>query len=117
MKNVQVIDHADNCMFPIFQFTEQQFALVFQKEAQDIAFIDEVLATLSDEDAALAFEGVWDRPIPKSEIDGLHGTLLYGFERKRQYFPASRRECDWDDRAVNPSQRLMNARARASRKA
>jgi hypothetical protein len=116
MKNVQVIDDADNCTFPIFQFTEAQFELVFQNEAQDIAFIDEVLAALSDEQEALAFEGVWDRPISKSEIVGLHGTLFYGFAKKSKHFPASRTEFDWDDAAINASQREMNSRNRASKK-
>ena len=76
MKNVQVIDGAENCTFPIFQFSEDQFALIFPRKGQDIAFAEELELQLSDEQLRLAFEGAWDRPIAKSEATGIHGTLF-----------------------------------------
>lgn len=112
MKNVQIIDVGANCTFPVFQFTEVQFALIFGGSAQDIAFAEDVEVGLSEADLALAFDGVWERPVPKAEISGLHGTLFYGFVDRKQYFPVSRRECDWDDHAINAAQRDMNARLR-----
>jgi hypothetical protein len=112
MKNVQVIDSADNCTFPIFQFTEAQYILIFSNFGQDIAFIEEVTDRLSDDEMLAAFSDVWDRPVDKYEIVGLHGTLFYEFEDRKSHFPATRRECDFDDSAVNAAQRLLNARKR-----
>lgn len=112
MKNVQIVDDGANCTFPLFQFTEEQFALIFGRAGQNIAFAEDVDADLSEAELALAFEGVWERPVPKAEVSGLHGTLFYGFVDRKQYFPLSRRECDWDDQAINPAQREMNASLR-----
>lgn len=43
MRNIQVIDGADNAMYDIFAATEDKFALIFPA-GQDVAFIDEVIA-------------------------------------------------------------------------
>ena len=43
MKNVQIIDGADNCTFSIYQFTDEEFDLVFLVAGQDLEFIDDVL--------------------------------------------------------------------------
>jgi hypothetical protein len=112
MKNVQIIDGAMNCTFPIFQFEDHQFTLVFPQPGQDIAFIDEVYDRLTKSEAKSAFDGVWDRPIAKAAISGLHGTLFYEFESRKVFFPTSRRECDWDDDAINAAQRQIIANAR-----
>jgi len=115
MKNVQIIDDADNCTFPIFQFTDTQFALIFSGPGQDIAFAEEVEARLGEADLRHAFEGVWDRPFSKPEAVGIDGTIFYCFERRKGCFPATRRECDWDSSSLNPAQRELNARLRAAR--
>lgn len=109
MKNVQIIDRADNCTYSIFQFTDDQFAMIFNSAGQDIVFAEEMEDYLSDQQIVLAFAGVWNRPVQKSEIMGLHGTIFYGFEDRKIYFPASRRECDWADGAINAAERKMNA--------
>ena len=108
MKNVQVIDDAFNCTFSIFQFTDQQFALIFPGDGQDIAFADELEAALSDAELQIAFDGAWNRPVQKCVIEGLHGTLIYGLNDRKEYFPESRRECDWDESSVNIVQRRLN---------
>ena len=113
MKNVQIIDAAQNCTFSVFQFTEVQFALLFPNPGQDIAFADELLIYLTTAQREAAFEGVWDRPIAKSDIIGLHGTLFYEFEKRKQHFPVSRREYDFDPRAINFAQRELNDRLRS----
>jgi hypothetical protein len=113
MRNVQVIDGAINCTFPIFQFTDEQFAMIFPGNGQDIAFAEELEQQLSEEDLNAAFKGVWDRPIAKVDAMGIHGTLFYAFQDKKHFFPATRRECDWDDAGLNSAQRALNARRRA----
>ena len=112
MKNVQVIDGAENCTFPVFELTDEQFLLIFPAEGQDLAFAEELESNLTEAELRLAFEGVWDRPVDKQYMQGLHGTIFYEFEIKKHFFPKSRRECDWDDSAVNDAQRRMNAARR-----
>jgi hypothetical protein len=114
MKNVQVIDGAENCTYSIFEFTEPQFKLICPADGQDISFIDDVCQRLSEAEQEIAFAGVWDRPVDKHAIVGLHGTLFYQFEDRKSRFPKSGRECDWDERSINEAQRKLFARIRAS---
>jgi hypothetical protein len=54
MKNIQVIDGAENCVFDIFAATDDEFSLIFRPR-EDVAFIDEVYqrGTAQELDAAL----------------------------------------------------------------
>jgi hypothetical protein len=108
MKNVQIIDGAVNCTYPVFQFTDEQFSLIFPVVGQDLAFAEELSEKLSQADLSRAFDGAWDRPVDKQHLQGLHGTIFYGFGDRKHHFPLTRRECDWDDDAVNEAQRKLN---------
>jgi len=44
-----------------------------------------------------ALSAIWTRRLPKSEAQGIHGTLFYEHERKNAYYPTRR-----DDEAANP---------------
>lgn len=96
MKNVLVIDGADNCVYDIFAFTDEQFAIVFPR-GTDIAFIDEVEKNVDPESLKEAFHGVWERRIPKQNVNGIYGTLFYELEKKKVYYPTRK-----DEEAVNP---------------
>jgi hypothetical protein len=43
MKNIQIIDDAEKCVYDIFAATDKEFALIFPR-GHDIAFNDEVFA-------------------------------------------------------------------------
>jgi len=92
MKNVMIIDGAINCSYDIFQFRDAEFRLIFPKENQDIAFIDEVpekvlVSTFWDE--------VWQRRVNKKSVHGIHGLLFYDLDQKKEYYP-NRRDSDLD---------------------
>jgi hypothetical protein len=96
MKNIQVIDGANNAVYDIFSSTDEEFALIFPP-GEDIAFSDEVW-TRADYDAlAAAFTAIWSRRVPKVQVQGIHGLLFYGLEDKKQYYLTRR-----DEEAVNP---------------
>ena len=97
MKNIQVIDGADNCVYDVFTATEDEFNLIFPP-GQDIAFIDEVLARGSRQKLDMAFVEIWKRRIPKAKAMGIHGTLFYELEQKKPYYPTRR-----DEEAINPN--------------
>lgn len=100
MKNIQVIDNGDNCVYDIFAVTDEEFSLIFQ-EGEDIAFIDEVYLRAEKNgivekiDAALA--NSWDRRVKKSDVMGIDGVLFYGLDHKKRYYPTRR-----DEEATNP---------------
>ncbi|MES1982629.1 MAG: hypothetical protein V4443_09140 [Pseudomonadota bacterium] len=96
MKNIQVIDGADNCVYDIFAATDDEFALIFPPK-QDVAFIDEVMGRGPEEELDAAFSRIWKRPVRKSDAMGVHGILFYELEHKKQYYPTRR-----DDEAENP---------------
>jgi hypothetical protein len=96
MKNIQVIDGADNCVYDIFAATEAEFALIFPG-IEDVAFIDEVYARRSPIELDEVFSRIWKRRIFKRDAMGIHGILFYELENKKQYYPSRR-----DEEAINP---------------
>ena len=96
MKNIQVIDGADNSVYDIFAATEDEFALIFP-EGQDIAFIEEVMARGPEHTLSEAFTRIWERRVPKCEAMGIHGIVFYELDHKKQYYPTRR-----DEEAINP---------------
>ena len=48
MKNIQIIDGADNCSYSIFEFSDEEFSAIFLV-GQDISFIEDVVARLGEE--------------------------------------------------------------------
>lgn len=96
MRNIQIIDGADNAVFDIFAATEEEFALIFPS-GQDVAFIDEVQARIEQAALDVAFAAIWSRRVPKAKAMGIHGILFYELEKKKVYYPTRR-----DEEAVNP---------------
>lgn len=96
MRNIQVIDGAENCVYDVFAATDEEFALVFP-DGQDIAFIDEVYERHPEPTLEAAFIRIWKRPVAKADVQGIHGTLFYGLDEKKCYYPTRR-----DDEAINP---------------
>lgn len=96
MKNIQIIDGAQNCVYDIFSATDEEFALVFP-EGDDIAFIDEIYAAGDSQLLDVAFKNIWQRRVKKSEAQGIHGIIFYELEKKKVYYPTRR-----DEEAINP---------------
>ena len=96
MKNIQIIDAAQNCVYDIFAATEEEFALIFP-EGTDIAFIDEVYERGAPQLLEAAINAIWKRPVVKSQEKGIHGILFYELAEKKAYYPTRR-----DAEAVNP---------------
>ncbi|HEY9268381.1 MAG TPA: hypothetical protein VIO39_02870 [Methylotenera sp.] len=101
MKNIQVIDGAENCVYDIFEATEEQFKLIFP-DGTDVAFIEEVYSYADGDLLNSALSEIWKRPVRKSEVKGIHGTLFYGLEEKKIYYPGRR-----DASAINPDGSLL----------
>ena len=106
MKNIQIIDGADNATFSIFQATDEEFAAIFPND-QDMEFAEDFHERVGDERSRAVLTPIWERPILKRDAQGIHGTLYYDWEHRREGLPASRREVDRDDLAINAVQRCL----------
>ena len=113
MKNIQIIDGADNATFSIFQATDEEFAAIFPDD-QDMELSEDVHARVGDERARAVLTPIWERPVLKRDAIGIHGTLYYDWDRKRCRLPASKREVDFDEAAINEAQRRLFRSTRAS---
>jgi hypothetical protein len=96
MKNIQVIDGANNCVYDIFAATDEEFAVIFPS-GQDVAFIDEVCSQTDQASLEKTLTKLWTRRLRKSEVHGIHGILFYEHESKKVYYPTRR-----DEEAINP---------------
>jgi hypothetical protein len=101
MKNIQIIDGADNCVYDIFAASDEEFALLFPNQT-DIAFAEAIFAahnqtTLDRETIHAAFNNIWRRRVKKADVQGVHGTLFYELNHKAIYYPTLK-----DEDAINP---------------
>ena len=96
MRNIQVIDGAENAVYDVFAATDDEFMVLFP-EGQDVAFIDEVIARGQEKEINDIVARIWKRRIPKREAMGIHGILFYELEHKKKYYPTRR-----DEEAINP---------------
>jgi hypothetical protein len=91
MKNVQVIDGATNCVYPVYAAEDDEFAMIFPN-GQDVEFAEDLFVRLGDQRAQEVTAKLWSRPQDKKEIRGIHGTLFYGLLMKKKYFPTKKEE-------------------------
>jgi len=91
MKNIQVIDGAENAAYDIFAATDEEFAMIFPVN-ENVAFINEVMARGPKRTLDEAFNRIWKRRIPKHDVVGIHGLLFYELEYKKKYYPTRRDE-------------------------
>ena len=96
MKNIQIIDGAQNCVYDIFSATDEEFALLFP-DGTDIGFIDEIYAGGDQRSLDVAFKSIWQRRVKKAEAHGIPGIIFYELEEKKAYYPTRR-----DEEATNP---------------
>lgn len=108
MKNIQIIDGAVNATFSVFQATDEEFIGIFP-DGRDIELIEDLVERLGEDGTNTALKLLWNRPILKRNALGIHGTLFYDNDDRREHIPPSKREIDWDERSINQAQRDLFA--------
>lgn len=91
MKNVQVIDGADNCTYDIFGISDEGYALLFPN-GQDIEFISDFIDRVGKETAAAVVGPIWKRRRDKKKVRGIHGTLFYELDFKKEFYPTKKED-------------------------
>ena len=109
LKNIQIVDGADNATFSIFQATDEEFAEIFPDFGQDMEISEDFFERVGESRAREILEPMWERPILKRDVQGLHGTIFYDYALKRQHIPKTKREIDLDDGGINAAQRRLFA--------
>jgi len=95
MKNIQVIDGADNCAYSVFQASDKTFKEIFPGKGQDIEFIDDFFDRVGKRRAAKLLQPLWKGYQDKRQISGIHGTLFYELKFKRKFYPTKREIDIW----------------------
>jgi hypothetical protein len=109
LRNIQIVDGADNATFSVFQATDEEFHEVFPGPGQDMEISEDFAKRVGETRAAQILQAIWERPILKRDANGIDGTLYYNAERRRHYLPSSKREVDFDASAINSAQRKLFA--------
>lgn len=104
MKNIQIIDGATNATFSVFQVNDDDFLLIFPN-GQDMELIEDLIKRLGQRKVENILQSVWNQPVLKRDVQGIHGTLYY--DNERRIIPATKREVDWNDSAINQAQREL----------
>jgi hypothetical protein len=92
MKNVQIIDGAENCTYDIYACTEDDFRKLFPGDRQDVEFSDDASKRLGEDELTEIFGRLWKSPIKKDLVSGIHGTLFFDLAEKKRYYPTKRSE-------------------------
>ena len=89
-KNIQVVDGADNCEYPIYSASLKDFMQIFPDEGQDIEFAEDFFARVGRRRAGAISMRLWPARVDKKTINGIHGTLFYQLGFKKKYYPTKR---------------------------
>lgn len=88
MKNVQVIDGAGNCTFPVYAVSENDFATLFPLPGQNVEFAQDLAKRVGgDRAAGQIIQRVTAKHVAKENVVGIHGTLFIDLPERRKYFP------------------------------
>jgi hypothetical protein len=85
MKHVQVIDDALNCTYSIFAAEDDVFARLFP-DGTDVEFSDDLYSRLGEGEASLLLAKIWEKPLEKKTVAGIHGTLFFGMPHKKKFY-------------------------------
>jgi len=87
MKNILVIDGAENCEYAIFSMSEDEFKIAFPGDRQNVEFIEDLVDRMGDDGVASLFKSVWRREVKKSDVIGIHGTIFFQLYWKKKFYP------------------------------
>lgn len=90
MKNIQIIDGADNCTYSIYSVSEDDFQIIFPGHGQDIEFASDLDERIRNTPNESLYERLFEKTIEKKQVVGIHGTLFYEMDYKKDFYPIKR---------------------------
>jgi hypothetical protein len=91
VKNIQVIDGADNCEYCIFAAMNKEFEAIFP-DGQDIEFIEDFINRVGDSVAGKITEAMWKRPVNKKPHKAYTARSSISLSRKGGITPPRRNQ-------------------------
>jgi hypothetical protein len=70
---------------------------------------------VGETEATTTLTKLWERPIHKRDVLGIHGTLFYDYKAKSKYLPQSKREIDRAYGQINEAERALYSKLRGER--
>jgi len=95
VKNVQVIDGAENCGYSVYSVSDQHFDILFPDTGQDIEFSEDLFERVGHDVANKILSSMWNARVEKPALEGIHGTIFFGLSERKTYYP-TKRESDLD---------------------
>jgi len=89
MKNIQIIDGAQNCTYDIFCIDEEKFEIIFP-DNHDIEFVEDLYERIGEENLIKIFSILWKNKVNKKEVNGIHGTLFFQSLYKKEFYPTKK---------------------------
>jgi len=87
MRNIQVIDGAENCTYDVYAVTYEEFFTIFPGSNQDVEFIEDLIERLGGAETGRLMCHIWERLVDKLDVKGIHGTIFYELSFKKKYYP------------------------------
>jgi hypothetical protein len=112
LRNIQIIDSADNATFSVLRATEDEFNQIFPVTGQDMEISEDFFQRLGKARATKILSAVWERPVLKRDANGIHGSLFFDYQSKSQHMPTSKREVDLKESSINAAQRKLFSKFR-----
>lgn len=91
MKNIQVIDGAENCTYEVYSIRDESFLEIFPNE-QDVEFVDDFIERVGSVLSQKILNELWEGRQDKKQILGIHGTLYYEMDFKKKYYPSKKED-------------------------
>jgi hypothetical protein len=89
LKNIQVIDGADNSTYSIFAASDEAFETIFPV-GTDIESAEDFFERVGEEMGVKVTQEIWKRPVAKKDVRGIHGMLFYQLTQKRRHYPTKK---------------------------
>jgi len=91
MKNIQIIDGAENCAYDIFSIEEPLFEVIFPVE-QDIEFAEDFQKRVGEKKANEILSQLWKNRVDKKKVVGIHGTIFFQLQFKKDFYPTKKED-------------------------
>ncbi len=87
MKNIQIIDDAQNCTYSVYSISDKDFKIIFPQNKQDVEFNTDLASRLDSKELTELNKRIWENPVNKKSVNGIDGTVFYNFDNKKKYYP------------------------------
>jgi len=89
MKNIQIIDGAENCTYDIFSIEEPLFKVIFPA-GKDIEFAEDFQKRVGGRKANEILSQLWKNKVDKKKVVGIHGTIFFQLQFKKDFYPTKK---------------------------